>query len=168
MSEAAPGKKMLGCHSSDPELSKESFVHQLSAFHSGTPILATNGGARSITSFSDSKSSAVSPPNTTRPTPSSPLLSISLLPCSHSDECLQTLVLQTASFSWRSEPSREPEHGKGTHREQHEPRPNIGRDVGRPHRPARDEARQHRSGRRAGSRLIVGGIPAIGFPEERG
>jgi hypothetical protein len=32
MSEAAPGKKMLGRHSSDPELPKESFVHQLSAF----------------------------------------------------------------------------------------------------------------------------------------
>jgi hypothetical protein len=39
MSEAAPGKKMLGRHSSGPELPKESFVHQLSAFE--MPILAT-------------------------------------------------------------------------------------------------------------------------------
>lgn len=111
MWEAAPGKKILGCHSSDPELPKESFVHQLSGFHSGMPILATNGGPRSITSFSDSKSSAASPPDTTRPTPSSPPQSILL-----TDECLQTLLVhQTASFSWRSEPPREPEHGRGTH-----------------------------------------------------
>jgi len=51
---------MLGYRSSAAELPKESVVHQLSAFHSGMPILATNGGTRSITSFSESRTSDLS------------------------------------------------------------------------------------------------------------
>src|SRR5262245_22816864 len=54
----------------------------------------TNGATWSRTSFSGSKSSAASPPDMTKPTPASQPQSISLLPCSHSDECLQTLVRQ--------------------------------------------------------------------------
>src|SRR5260370_31865789 len=55
---------------------------------------STNGATWSRTSSKKSKSSVVSPPDTTKPTPASEPLSISSQPSWPSSECRQTLVLQ--------------------------------------------------------------------------
>src|SRR5258707_8742165 len=54
---------------------------------------STNGATWSRTSSKKSKSSVVSPPDTTKPTPASEPLSISSQPSWPSSECRQTLVL---------------------------------------------------------------------------
>src|SRR5260221_5946253 len=53
---------------------------------------STNGATWSRTSSKKSKSSVVSPPDTTKPTPASEPLSISSQPSWPSSECRQTLV----------------------------------------------------------------------------
>src|SRR5258708_24622996 len=75
---------------------------------------STNGATWSRTSSKKSKSSVVSPPDTTKPTPASEPLSISSQPSWPSSECRQTLVLlrhktssagrssSTARTSWQA------------------------------------------------------------------